>query len=108
MKALALVAIAGFALVPVFSQTAKSTTAAKVPTFKYDGACPRLPLPNAWTFEGITGLESLSTKRYLFYTGLEALSTGARVYSRPEPDFRTDWSGLRPIAPNLVQSAVTH
>src|SRR3989454_3048517 len=56
MKAFALVAIVGFALVPVFSQTAKSPTAPKVPTFKYDGAWPKLPLPNAWTFEGITGL----------------------------------------------------
>ncbi len=56
MKAFALVAIVGFVLVPVFSQTAKSPTVPKVPTFKYDGAWPKLPLPNAWTFEGITGL----------------------------------------------------
>src|SRR5206468_11492210 len=28
----------------------------KIPTFKYDGAWPKLPLPNQWTFEGITGL----------------------------------------------------
>src|SRR5215467_1033474 len=28
----------------------------KLPTFTYDGAWPKLPLPNKWTFEGITGL----------------------------------------------------
>ena len=56
MEALALVAIVGFALAPVFSQAAKSATAPKLPAFKYDGAWPKLPLPNAWTFEGITGL----------------------------------------------------
>lgn len=27
-----------------------------VPTFTYDGTWPKLPLPNNWTFEGITGL----------------------------------------------------
>src|SRR5437667_5192315 len=56
MKAFVLVAIVGVVMVPVFSQTAKSPTVPKVPTFKYDGAWPKLPLPNAWTFEGITGL----------------------------------------------------
>src|SRR5438046_2106130 len=47
--ALALVSLAGFV-------TAQSKSAAKIPTFKYDGAWPKLPLPNQWTFEGITGL----------------------------------------------------
>src|SRR5579871_507547 len=28
----------------------------KVPAFTYDGSWPKLPLPNQWTFEGITGL----------------------------------------------------
>ncbi len=28
----------------------------KVPSFTYDGSWPKLPLPNDWTFEGITGL----------------------------------------------------
>jgi len=54
--ALALVAIAAFAMTPLFSQTAKPAAAPKIPSFKYDGAWPKLPLPNAWTFEGITGL----------------------------------------------------
>jgi hypothetical protein len=36
--------------------TAQSKSALKTPTFKYDGAWPKLPLPNQWTFEGITGL----------------------------------------------------
>ena len=35
---------------------AQSKSAPKVPTFKYDGSWPKLPLPNQWTFEGITGL----------------------------------------------------
>jgi hypothetical protein len=34
---------------------AKSADAG-VPTFTYDGSWPKLPLPNKWTFEGITGL----------------------------------------------------
>ena len=48
----ALVAIA--ALVGFSAAQSKSTS--KIPTFKYDGAWPKLPLPNQWTFEGITGL----------------------------------------------------
>jgi hypothetical protein len=56
IKSLALVAATGFALVCVFGQAAKPAAAPKVPTFKYDGAWPKLPLPNQWTFEGITGL----------------------------------------------------
>src|ERR1043166_9200891 len=35
---------------------AQSKSVPKIPTFKYDGAWPKLPLPNQWTFEGITGL----------------------------------------------------
>src|SRR5690348_5016470 len=27
-----------------------------VPTFKFDATWPKLPLPNQWTFEGVTGL----------------------------------------------------
>jgi hypothetical protein len=46
---LALISLVGFV-------AAQSKSAAKVPTFKYDGAWPKLPLPNQWTFEGITGL----------------------------------------------------
>src|SRR5262245_33695194 len=44
-----------FTLPPMLGQTSKSTPP-KIPMFKYDGAWPKLPLPNAWTFEGITGL----------------------------------------------------
>src|SRR5215468_11259379 len=54
--ALALVAIAALAMAPALSQTTKPATTPKIPSFKYDGAWPKLPLPNAWTFEGITGL----------------------------------------------------
>ena len=50
IKTFALVALLGFALAPVFSQTAK------LPSFKYDGAWPKLPLPNKWTFGGVTGM----------------------------------------------------
>jgi hypothetical protein len=32
------------------------TAEGKPPTFTYDGGWPKLPLPNNWTFEGITGL----------------------------------------------------
>ncbi len=46
---LALATLAGLA-------SAQSKSTPKVPTFKYDGAWPKLPLPNQWTFEGITGL----------------------------------------------------
>src|SRR5262250_1792999 len=56
VKVFALVAVVGLAMIPLFSQASKSTTAPKIPAFKYDGAWPKLPLPNAWTFEGITGL----------------------------------------------------
>src|SRR5215831_9349999 len=45
----ALAALVGFAV-------AQSKNVPKVPTFKFDGAWPKLPLPNQWTFEGITGL----------------------------------------------------
>src|ERR1051326_1228144 len=48
----AALALAG--LVGYLAAQSKSTP--KVPTFKYDGAWPKLPLPNQWTFEGITGL----------------------------------------------------
>lgn len=37
-----------------FAQTGALDNAA--PHFTYDGAWPKLPLPNKWTFEGITGL----------------------------------------------------
>jgi sugar lactone lactonase YvrE len=45
---LALAGLVGFA--------AAQSKSPKVPSFKYDGAWPKLPLPNQWTFEGITGL----------------------------------------------------
>jgi hypothetical protein len=59
--------LAGFCwtLAPALGQTAKrvknmSTSSALhdqgVPTFKYDATWPKLPLPNKWTFEGVTGL----------------------------------------------------
>jgi hypothetical protein len=65
ITALALVAGLCCALAPGFGQTAKreKNMSAKsvsrdpgVPTFKYDATWPKLPLPNKWTFEGITGL----------------------------------------------------
>src|SRR5437764_1034909 len=37
-------------------QSANSTEGGAVPKFTYDGSWPKLPLPNKWTFEGITGL----------------------------------------------------
>ena len=46
-------AVAGFA-VSAYAQRGASDD--KVPSFTYDGAWPKLPLPNKWTFEGITGL----------------------------------------------------
>jgi hypothetical protein len=39
-----------------FGHVANSAEGDKIPTFTYDGAWPKLPLPNKWTFEGITGL----------------------------------------------------
>src|SRR4029079_15861247 len=53
---LTMAAIAALAMGPSFSQTVKPAATPKIPAFKYDGAWPKLPLPNAWTFEGITGL----------------------------------------------------
>ena len=50
-------AIGVFALAAlVGGAAAQSKSVPKIPTFKYDGAWPKLPLPNQWTFEGITGL----------------------------------------------------
>jgi hypothetical protein len=37
-------------------QSANSTEGGAAPKFTYDGSWPKLPLPNKWTFEGITGL----------------------------------------------------
>ena len=37
-----------------YAQTGAANKA--VPSFTYDGAWPKLPLPNQWTFEGVTGL----------------------------------------------------
>src|SRR5436190_14039587 len=56
MKVLTFVALAGFALVPVFGQISNTASAPKIPKFKYDSSWPKMPLPNSWTFEGITGL----------------------------------------------------
>jgi len=53
-KPLALIGAVG-ALV-AFGHVANSAEGDKIPTFTYDGAWPKLPLPNNWTFEGITGL----------------------------------------------------
>jgi hypothetical protein len=46
---LALTVLVGFG-------AAQSKGLPKIPAFKYDSAWPKLPLPNQWTFEGITGL----------------------------------------------------
>jgi len=56
MKVLTFVAVAGFALIPVLGQLSNTASAPKIPKFKYDSSWPKLPLANAWTFEGITGL----------------------------------------------------
>jgi hypothetical protein len=49
------VAFAFGGAVLAIGQSAK-TAEEKAPSFTYDGAWPKLPLPNKWTFEGITGL----------------------------------------------------
>jgi hypothetical protein len=54
VKTLALLAMAGSAIAGA-AYTAKSADTG-VPSFTYDGSWPKLPLPNKWTFEGITGL----------------------------------------------------
>jgi hypothetical protein len=53
LKVAAALAVGGAVL--AIAQSA-NTAEEKVPTFTYDGAWPKLPLPNNWTFEGITGL----------------------------------------------------
>jgi hypothetical protein len=50
----ALAAVAGAAIL-AGGQTAMPA-AGGVPKFTFDGTWPKLPLPNQWTFEGITGL----------------------------------------------------
>ena len=42
--------------VALFHQAANSAEGGAVPKFTYDGSWPKLPLPNKWTFEGITGM----------------------------------------------------
>ena len=51
VAALTLIAVSGGA----FFMTANSAEPAP-PTFTYDGSWPKLPLPNKWVFQGITGL----------------------------------------------------
>src|SRR6185295_3298382 len=51
----ALASIAASVAVLGLAPIAKSADTG-VPTFTYDGTWPKLPLPNKWTFEGITGL----------------------------------------------------
>jgi hypothetical protein len=55
IKALALTTVFVGAVIGVV-QTAMPAEGPKPPTFTYDGSWPKLPLPNNWTFEGITGL----------------------------------------------------
>src|SRR5258706_15146096 len=55
IKALALTSVVGGVVIGIV-QTALSTESPKPTTFTYDGSWPKLPLPNNWTFEGITGL----------------------------------------------------
>ena len=46
-------------LAAIWAQPAKSPKSSKetaAPFFKYDGSWPKLPLPNKWAFEGVTGL----------------------------------------------------
>jgi sugar lactone lactonase YvrE len=54
VKSLALIAVAGTALTGL-AMTAKSAGTG-IPGFTFDGTWPKMPLPNNWTFEGITGL----------------------------------------------------
>ena len=54
VTALALLGIAG-SIVLSMDRTAQSAETG-VPTFTFDGTWPKMPLPNKWTFEGITGL----------------------------------------------------
>lgn len=44
------------ALVLLLALQAVSTQAADVPEYRYDSTWPKLPLPNAWTFQAITGM----------------------------------------------------
>jgi hypothetical protein len=49
-------ALAGaFGVLASFSQPVRSAEAT-APRFTFDGTWPKLPLPNKWTFQGITGL----------------------------------------------------
>lgn len=53
-KPLLAVVVVGAGLVAI-GEGAKSAEGG-APSFTYDGSWPKLPLPNKWTFEGITGL----------------------------------------------------
>ena len=54
VKPLAL--LGALAALAAIGHTANSAEEQGVPKFTYDGSWPKLPLPNKWTFEGITGL----------------------------------------------------
>src|SRR5205809_3570119 len=83
MKVLTFVALAGFALVPVFGQISNTASAPKIPKFKYDSSWPKMPLPNSWTFEGITALTA--DKKDLFWLlNRPAVSELDPIFGRPE------------------------
>src|SRR5487761_1552147 len=52
-KLLVIIAALGVSLA---AASAASTARAEGSNFTYDSTWPKLPLPNKWTFEGITGL----------------------------------------------------
>ena len=51
-----LAGLLGGALISVAQSAPAPAGSAAPPKFTVDGAWPKLPLPNKWTFEGITGL----------------------------------------------------
>ena len=61
-KQLAKASVTAFALIGIAAgivlsmDRAAQSAETGVPAFTYDGSWPKLPLPNKWTFEGITGL----------------------------------------------------
>ena len=56
LRTVMLAGLLGGALISVAQSAPAGGGSEAPPKFTFDGAWPKLPLPNKWTFEGITGL----------------------------------------------------
>src|SRR5215510_5443329 len=56
LRTAVLASLLGSALIGVAQSASAPAKSEAPPKFTFDGTWPKLPLPNKWTFEGITGL----------------------------------------------------